>query len=60
MLNKFRVGSNDDVKRLLKTGFIQEFNEPGIKKNDAILKYFPDELYTVGTHGKITGNCTYW
>ena len=56
MLSKVRVGNtDDDLENLLKAWFIHE-SEPAMKRNEAVLNYLLEGLYTVWDNNKISNN----
>ena len=74
LLNKVRAGKiNDDFEKLLKARLIHEShenypkhvfhmyveNEAALKRNKAVLKDLPGELYRIEADGKVPDNCKY-
>ena len=74
LFNKVRIANiDDDVENLLKERFIFESdenypkdaldmdaeNEPAMKRNEAVLKQMPGDLYEIQGNDKILDNCKY-
>ena len=74
LLNKVRAGKiNEDFEKLLKARLIHEShenypkhvfhmyveNEAALKRNKAVLKDLPGELYRIEADGKVPDNCKY-
>ena len=72
--NKFRVGNtNDNLKKLLKTKFVNESdenypkvvlhmctqNEPAMKRNEAVLNDLTGEFYAIEANDKVPDNFTH-